>query len=38
MLETDPGTITVNTTAEGVTTISFFHPAQNSLPSAILDK
>lgn len=38
MSSTDNGSVTLNTSESGVATISFFHPAQNSLPAALLDE
>ena len=35
---TENGNVTLTISAEGIATISFFHPAQNSLPSALLAK
>jgi methylglutaconyl-CoA hydratase len=37
MPENPEGNVTTNT-ANGIATISFFHPAQNSLPAKLLDK
>ncbi|MFI5161261.1 MAG: enoyl-CoA hydratase/isomerase family protein [Sphingobacteriales bacterium] len=37
MPETPDGNVTTNI-ADGIATISFFHPAQNSLPAKLLDK
>src|SRR5438105_2040601 len=34
----DNGNVTVTTSDNGIATISFYHPAQNSLPSALLDE
>ncbi len=36
MSETNNGNVTLSTAQNGVATISFYHPAQNSLPSAML--
>ena len=36
MSSTDNGYVELDTSPTGVTTITFFHPAQNSLPSALL--
>jgi len=38
MLSTDNGNVSLTTGQNGVATISFFHPAQNSLPAALLDE
>jgi len=38
MPPTDNGHVTLNTSTNGVATISFYHPAQNSLPAALLDE
>jgi len=38
MPETDNGSVTLVISANGVATITFFHPAQNSLPAALLDE
>jgi methylglutaconyl-CoA hydratase len=38
MLPTANGHVTAERTAEGVVTISFYHPAQNSLPSVLLQR
>ncbi|MDB5130623.1 MAG: fadB [Mucilaginibacter sp.] len=38
MSATDNGNVTLSVSPTGVATISFYHPAQNSLPSALLDK
>jgi methylglutaconyl-CoA hydratase len=35
---TNNGTVTLNTSENGIATISFYHPAQNSLPAALLDE
>ncbi|MDB5138571.1 MAG: methylglutaconyl-CoA hydratase [Mucilaginibacter sp.] len=37
MQNTDNGSVTLNTSDNGIATISFYHPAQNSLPAALLD-
>lgn len=37
MPATDNGTVTLTTSQNGVATISFYHPAQNALPAALLD-
>src|SRR5471030_3196208 len=34
----DNGNVTLTTSDNGVATISFYHPAQNSLPAALLDR
>jgi methylglutaconyl-CoA hydratase len=36
MPETDNGNVNLNTSDNGIATISFYHPAQNSLPAALL--
>jgi methylglutaconyl-CoA hydratase len=36
-MESGKGYVNVNTDEKGITTIAFFHPAQNSLPTALLD-
>lgn len=36
-METSKGYVNVNTDDKGIATIAFFHPAQNSLPTALLD-
>ena len=36
-METSQGYVNVTTDEKGITTIAFFHPAQNSLPTALLD-
>jgi len=36
-METSAGYVNVSTDEKGITTIAFFHPAQNSLPTALLD-
>jgi len=36
-MELSSGYVNVNTDEKGITTIAFFHPAQNSLPTALLD-
>jgi len=38
MLATDKGHVRLNINETGVATISFYHPAQNSLPAALLDE
>lgn len=38
MPATDNGKVLLNISANGVATISFYHPAQNSLPAALLDE
>lgn len=38
MHSTENGKVTLNISAEGIATISFYHPAQNSLPAALLDE
>jgi methylglutaconyl-CoA hydratase len=38
MSATDNGFVSSTTSQSGVATISFYHPAQNSLPAALLDK
>src|ERR1700749_4403378 len=38
MPETDNGSVSLNTSENGIATISFYHPAQNSLPAALLDE
>jgi methylglutaconyl-CoA hydratase len=38
MLATDNGNVSSSTSKNGVTTIIFYHPAQNSLPAALLDE
>jgi methylglutaconyl-CoA hydratase len=37
-METNKGYVNVNTDESGITTIAFFHPAQNSMPTALLDQ
>jgi len=37
-METANGYVNVTTDEKGITTITFFHPAQNSLPTALLDQ
>ncbi|OCX53669.1 enoyl-CoA hydratase [Mucilaginibacter sp. PPCGB 2223] len=37
-MEPAKGYVNVNTDEKGITTIAFFHPAQNSLPAALLDE
>jgi len=34
----DNGNVTLNVSANGIATITFYHPAQNSLPAALLDE
>jgi methylglutaconyl-CoA hydratase len=36
MQETDNGSVSLSTSQNGIATISFYHPAQNSLPAALL--
>ena len=38
MPETDNGSVSLSTSQNGIATISFYHPAQNSLPAALLDE
>lgn len=38
MPATENGHVTLTISAEGIATIGFFHPAQNSLPSALLNQ
>lgn len=38
MSATENGRVTLNISVEGIATISFYHPAQNSLPAALLDE
>lgn len=38
MQNTDNGSVTLNISDNGIATISFYHPAQNSLPAALLDE
>ena len=38
MPETDNGSVSLSTSENGIATISFYHPAQNSLPAALLDE
>jgi len=38
MSETNNGSVTLSVGPTGVTTISFYHPAQNSLPAKLLDE
>lgn len=38
MPATENGNVTLNISTEGIATISFYHPAQNSLPAALLNK
>ncbi len=38
MPATENGKVTLNISVEGIATISFYHPAQNSLPAALLDE
>ena len=38
MQETDNGNVSLSTSQNGIATISFYHPAQNSLPAALLDE
>jgi methylglutaconyl-CoA hydratase len=38
MSSTDNGSVTLSLSESGIATITFFHPAQNSLPAALLDK
>jgi methylglutaconyl-CoA hydratase len=35
---TPSGTVTTSTDALGITTVTFFHPAHNSLPGALLQE
>ncbi|TWJ04483.1 methylglutaconyl-CoA hydratase [Mucilaginibacter frigoritolerans] len=35
---TNNGTVTLNISENGIATISFYHPAQNSLPAVLLDE
>lgn len=37
LLMSDNGYVTLNTSENGIATITFYHPAQNSLPAALLD-
>ncbi|MEO6977191.1 MAG: enoyl-CoA hydratase-related protein, partial [Mucilaginibacter sp.] len=37
MPTSDNGNVTFNISDIGIATITFFHPAQNSLPAALLD-
>ncbi|ASU35626.1 enoyl-CoA hydratase/isomerase family protein [Mucilaginibacter xinganensis] len=37
MPETDNGSVSLSTSVSGIATITFYHPAQNSLPAALLD-
>ena len=37
-MEASTGYVNVVTDEKGISTIAFFHPAQNSLPSALLDE
>src|SRR3978361_1181885 len=38
MSASDNGNVTLNTSDSGIATITFYHPAQNSLPAALLDE
>ncbi|MDB4923448.1 enoyl-CoA hydratase/isomerase family protein [Mucilaginibacter sp.] len=38
MPETDNGNVNLNISDNGIATINFYHPAQNSLPAALLDE
>lgn len=38
MSVTDNGSVTSNISDNGIATVSFYHPAQNSLPAALLDE
>jgi methylglutaconyl-CoA hydratase len=38
MTDTSNGNVTLTTSADGIATISFYHPAQNSLPAGLLRK
>jgi methylglutaconyl-CoA hydratase len=38
MSSADNGNVSLNISDSGIATISFYHPAQNSLPSALLDE
>jgi len=38
MSSTDNGKVTLNISDNGIATISFYHPAQNSLPTSLLDE
>lgn len=38
MTDTANGNVTLTTSADGIATISFYHPAQNSLPAGLLRK
>lgn len=38
MSSTDNGNVTLTTSQEGIATISFYHPAQNSLPAVLLNE
>src|SRR6195952_1408785 len=38
MPTSDNGNVTLNISDKGIATISFYHPAQNSLPAALLDE
>jgi methylglutaconyl-CoA hydratase len=38
MPQTDNGNVSLNISPDGIATISFYHPAQNSLPAALLDE
>ena len=38
MSTSDNGSVTLNISTNGVATISFYHPAQNSLPAALLNE
>jgi methylglutaconyl-CoA hydratase len=38
MSATDNGNVTLHINPNGIATISFYHPAQNSLPAALLDE
>jgi len=38
MSATDNGKVSLSTSHNGIATVSFYHPAQNSLPAALLDE
>ena len=38
MSASDNGSVTLNISDSGIATITFYHPAQNSLPAALLDE
>lgn len=38
MSSADNGNVSLNISGSGIATVSFYHPAQNSLPSALLDE